>query len=485
MKADLHEMVITPEGNAIITIYQVYNCDLTDYRDFGEGDDPNYIWDCLFQEIDIGTDELLFEWRASDHHSFNETFREIDGEGTKEAPWDWYHINSVQKDSLGNYLVSARFTHTVTYINGTSGDIIWILGGKRNMFKDLSDGLATKFANQHDARMMPLSTFSTLTNNGIRAKSLSENESARDGVTSQLLTIFDNSAEDGHYTDTMSHGLLLEVSFPLPDSDATQVQRSANLSVRSEGAYTHQWPFPRTARLIHSYDHPQGVISSSQGSLQVIPGHEAGQDPKILLGYGVNAVWTEFSADGKVLCDTHFATNYSWERGDVQSYRVFKFPWVGHPAEPPTTVLGENNLYVSWNGATEVKTWSLQQFQQYDDEALDDWVEIAWAPKSGFETAIEYDQDDTERYLRVTALDAFGNVIGVSQTIDTGWTARLAKAIPDMELPGSGVGTKVFVLFIFNAFALVLLWMVCRSVARRRRRRLQEGFDKMKLDSDA
>jgi len=330
-----------------------------------------------------------------------------------------------------------------------------------------------------------LSTFSTLTNNGIRAKSLREDESLRNGVTTQLLTIFDNSAEDGHYTDTMSHGLLLEVSFPLADSDTTRMERSANVSVRSEGAYTHQWSFPRTARLIHSYDHPQGVISSSQGSFQVIPSHKAGQDPKVLLGYGVNAVWTEFSADGKVLCDTHFATNYSWERGDVQSYRVFKFPWVGHPAEPPTTVLGDNALYVSWNGATEVKTWSLQQFQQYDDEAADDWVEITSVPKFGFETTIGFDQADTERYLRVVALDAYANVLGVSQTIDMGWTARLAKVIPDMELPGEGFGTKVFVLFVFNVIALVLIWLVCRSVARRRKRKLLEVSDKAKLDDDA
>jgi hypothetical protein len=49
-------------------------------------------------------------------------------------------MNSIQKDELGNYLVSARYTHTITYIDGNTSAIVWILGGKRNTFEDLSNG---------------------------------------------------------------------------------------------------------------------------------------------------------------------------------------------------------------------------------------------------------------------------------------------------------------------------------------------------------
>jgi hypothetical protein len=55
-------------------------------------------------------------------------------DGSKGRPWDFYHINTVDKDPAGNYLVSGRLTRSIIYIIGTSGDIIWRLGGKRNDF---------------------------------------------------------------------------------------------------------------------------------------------------------------------------------------------------------------------------------------------------------------------------------------------------------------------------------------------------------------
>jgi hypothetical protein len=46
---------------------------LSALRNFEEWEeDPHYIWDSLFQEIDIETNELLFQWRASDHYSMDE-----------------------------------------------------------------------------------------------------------------------------------------------------------------------------------------------------------------------------------------------------------------------------------------------------------------------------------------------------------------------------------------------------------------------------
>lgn len=475
-------MVITSEGTALLTIYQVYSHDLTEFREFGEEDvEPNYIWDCLFQEIDLATNELLFEWRVSDHHAVNETFREIGGDGTKESPWDWYHINSIQKDEHGNYMISARYTHSVTYIDGTSGDIIWILGGKRNMFEDLSDGLATKFANQHHARMMPLNTFPTLLNDDIKAMGFWEGENTKDGVTTQLITMFDNSAEDGHYTDKISHGLVLEVSYPAV-SDAHKdsvgiLDDSSELGKRSD---------PRsltyTARLVRSYDHPQGIISSSQGSMQVLPNKDSSQDPKILLGYGFNAVWTEFSANGEVLCDTHFASNYSWERGDVQSYRVFKFPWVGHPTDPPTSVLGDDTIFVSWNGATEVKTWVLQHSTQYGSDNDESWRDIVSVPKTKFETAIEFEEDTSDRYLRILALDVNGQVIGVSREVDLGWTVGLISTLPKMAFSGGLAPLKLLMLFACNVTILFVLMEAYKRVVTWYTRR---KYARVRLASDA
>lgn len=384
----------------------------------------NYIWDSLFQEIDIETNELIFQWRASDHHSLNETYREVGYDGTKDSPFDWYHINSVQKDDLGNYLISARYTHTVTYINGKTGDIIWVLGGKRNAFQDLSDGKATDFAWQHDARFHPLTTFPDLMRNEITLHGTSRD---KDGLTRQLVSLFDNAAEDIQQSNPNSRGLLLEVIYPSISAAQTETASPA------EDLHKREAPTVQSAnylvRVVHSYEHPQGVLSSSQGSFQVIPDPLNDRDPKVLVGYGFNAVWTEYAASGAVLCDNHFATNYSWGRGDVQSYRTFKYNWVGRPLDPPTAALGDEAVYVSWNGATEVKSWALQHSSEYYEPSAK-WEDVATIAKKGFETEIEFDEESVNRYLRVVALDASGKVIGVSRSIDMGWTVVCYSVCP-------------------------------------------------------
>lgn len=112
-----------------------------------------------FQEIDVATNTLLFQWRASDHVDLHDSFwvPGIRGlsqklQGTrKDDSWDYFHLNSVEKDHRGNYLISVRHYASIMYIDGKTGDVIWTLGGKKNDFNDPS-GEATKFAWQHHAR---------------------------------------------------------------------------------------------------------------------------------------------------------------------------------------------------------------------------------------------------------------------------------------------------------------------------------------------
>lgn len=95
----------------------------------------------MFQEINIASGTLLFEWRASDHYSFNETYASPSalGESATEpsTAFDWFHINSIDKDTDWNYYISSRYFHTVSCINATSGEVLWTLGGKPNEFTDI------------------------------------------------------------------------------------------------------------------------------------------------------------------------------------------------------------------------------------------------------------------------------------------------------------------------------------------------------------
>lgn len=110
----------------------------------------------------MDTGDVVFEWRAGDHVNVSDTYRLIGGEGNPGgAPFDWFHVNSVETEADGNYMVSSPYLHSILYLDGRTGDVIWVLGGKRNMFADLSGGSATDFALQHDARWE--SDFSELT----------------------------------------------------------------------------------------------------------------------------------------------------------------------------------------------------------------------------------------------------------------------------------------------------------------------------------
>ncbi|KAI4755600.1 hypothetical protein E4T52_12306 [Aureobasidium sp. EXF-3400] len=454
LAADLHELVITPQGTALLTVYEVYPHDLSQLRNFEEWEeDPHYIWDSLFQEIDIETNELLFQWRASDHYSVDETFKAIGGAGTRNEPFDWYHINSVQKDEFDNYLVSARYTHTVTYINGTSGDIIWILGGKRNMFKDLDNGFATNFAWQHDARFHSKTEFPELFSEDI---ALHGSSKEIDGVTKQLVTLFDNSAEDVEHTLDSSRGLLLEVTYPSAHLPSIQHDLTKRDDVQTQDDRY-------LAKVIQSYDHPQGPLSTSQGSVQVIPSEDDKKDSKVFVGYGYNALFSEYSADGTLLCDNHFATNYSWGTGDVQSYRSFKFPWIGRPVDPPTAVLStDGQIYISWNGATEVGGYVLQHTRKFPASEKA-WKNVLHIDKSGFETVIDIEDAELLRYIRIKAVDKKGVMLGVSREIDMGWSAVLTSSVPRLNVVDIAP-IKLFMLICINVAIVFVMYELCRRL---------------------
>jgi hypothetical protein len=341
-----------------------------------------------------------------------------------------HHINSVEKDDLGNYLVSARFTSSITYIHAKTGKIIWVLGGKRNTFSDLSNGQATNMAYQHLARFHPLTAFPDLL-----AKEIAEHgvEKHKDGTTRQLLSAFDNGAEQ-----RPARGILIELTYP-----------SQSVSSRT----------PYTARLVQAYEHPLHVPSVSQGSMQLVHSNVTGEkDPHVLVGFGHIAMWTEFSADGTLLCDSRITTEQTFGQGHVQSYSALKYKWIAQPSYPPSAVAAssKSSLFVSWNGATEVKAWKLYQLEtKANDASPDHWIPISTTTKTGFETEITFPPDFNNkqtRYLKVEALDAHDKVLGTSLSVDL-WAQSFTSRIRQMT-PLSGVVVSVIVLVLLIALVV-------------------------------
>jgi hypothetical protein len=128
--ADIHEFKITTNNTALLTAYNATQFDLTSYNGSADG----YILTGMYQEIDIASGASLFTWNSLDHVDPNECYVSPGSTGTEALPWDYFHINSVDKDNKGNYLVSSRHCHTAYYIDGTNGQIMWRLGGKNSSF---------------------------------------------------------------------------------------------------------------------------------------------------------------------------------------------------------------------------------------------------------------------------------------------------------------------------------------------------------------
>ena len=192
--ADLHELLITPQDTAY-----AFAVDLVEL-------DGRLVDDMLVQELEMATGRLLWEWRASDHIRPEESSEPAPEEG----PWDYLHLNSIDRDLDGDLLLSARHTDTLYRVSRRTGDIVWRLGGTRSDFRLPEDAV---FRKQHDARR-------------------------HEGGT---ISLFDNATKDPE--DTIHpRGLVLRL-------DETA----------------------RTVELVRQFAPPHDIISSSQGNLSVDP----------------------------------------------------------------------------------------------------------------------------------------------------------------------------------------------------------------------
>ncbi|GAB1735798.1 hypothetical protein NU219Hw_g5143t2 [Hortaea werneckii] len=483
MAADLHELIITPEGNALMIIFQPFPFDVRPVGRKANDVWNQAIWDCLIQEVTIDSGEVIFQWRGSEHISINNTYNVLDdiSKGTKNNPFDPFHFNSVQKDDNGNYLVSVRNPHAIFYIDKNTGKVIWTLGGKHNDFMDLSGGHALNFAWQHDARFVSPSAF----------PNLYVSPRSQSGTTTRLLTLFDNAAIDWNYEygQPYSRGLLLELTFPTkpskpttqrsPNSDSPPLKPPVPLEERALTDVSKQdadkiaainGTNPAyTVRLIQTFENPSHIRSGTQGSVQTLPSQAADTDAKVLLGYGLNPVLTEFASNGTVLCDIRFGAASAWETGDVQSYRAFKSHWVGRPRDPPRAAIKADQVFVSWNGATEVRSWLVQAADTADgDEKA--WRSISEpAPRRDFETAVPLPMGFRKaKLLRVVALDGKGEVCGngVSNVLRPGFTGALLDQHRRHSTPVLIVGFAIGLFVLYKVVGCLLSWRNGKKNAR-------------------
>ncbi|MGH2850218.1 MAG: arylsulfotransferase family protein, partial [Solirubrobacteraceae bacterium] len=158
LQEDLHELQLAPNGSALITTWKPLFCDLASVG----GPAYSAVYDAAFQEIDVRTGLVRYEWDSIEHLPLSDSY--MPASGAKVSwPYDWFHLNSIALEPDGHILISARATWALYEIDPATGQVEWELGGRAPSFT-MGPGTATAW--QHDARVLGPDTFSAFDNGG-------------------------------------------------------------------------------------------------------------------------------------------------------------------------------------------------------------------------------------------------------------------------------------------------------------------------------
>lgn len=334
---DLHEILFTDRGTVVVTANNVTQADLTSVGGAVDG----WTVDSLVYEIDIETNEVLFEWKALDHLDqlpFNISVYPLGAEGftgaNQSLAWGYFHINAAEPYD-GGYILSARYLCSAIAIDGADGHVKWRLSGREGGdFALVGDKEETGFCYQHDIRIR---------------------EQSDSGLA---ISMHDNYNSPIGNNTIPSTGKKLHLDFET--MQATLEQRLTNDS--------------------------GPIFATAQGNYQLL------SSGNIFVGHGWLPLMEEFSPSGEILTTVQFGPADPRPGGGFESllepalgYRDFKFPWVGCPSAKPDVVAeahGEGvTVWVSWNGATEVEGWEV-----FAGEGESQLRCVKTVDKSGFET---------------------------------------------------------------------------------------------------
>ena len=120
------------------------------------------------------------------------------------------------------------------------------------------------------------------------------------------------------------------------------------------------------------WDAAEPVYAESQGSYQTLGNGHSLQD------HGATPKIEEYDENGTIVMRARFGYDNT-----MQTYRAYRYPWVGRPITKPDVVAclkssGETVVYVSWNGASDVELWKVYSGSAVKRTAI----------RNGFETTI-------------------------------------------------------------------------------------------------
>ncbi|KAL3426563.1 hypothetical protein PVAG01_00072 [Phlyctema vagabunda] len=295
---DAHDFHLLDNGqNAIVLRYLPVQQDLTSK---GLEDSFGWVYNSNFKEYELDTGKVLFEWNSIDHVSIKESVVSPKVKlGTAKSftkPWDYFHINSVDKFENGDYLVSARHTNCIYRISHQDGSIIWRLGGTKSTFT--LNGF--NFSSQHDARI----------------------RKAVDGE--EQISLFNNAWNGNVQTRDYSSAMLVELD---------------SISM--------------TASLVNEWLPLEGGLARHQGNVRFL------DNGNVFVGWGGIPSFTEFASNGDRVLDVAFSDNTTLNYRTIKQDWVGRPDtqpdlYIYSRSETDPTY-----FYMSWNGATEVANWEV------------------------------------------------------------------------------------------------------------------------------
>jgi hypothetical protein len=191
----------------------------------------------------IHTGKVLFQWDSLRHVPLSKTYIPNPGRG---GTWDYFHGNSIDQDSDGNLIVSARNTWGIYKISVRTGRIMWQVGAEGD------SRLKTPWCFQHDASALGDDEYSVFDDGGIGQHCL--------------------LGRSWH----ASRGLIFRVN---------------------------PAQHPAGVRVVASYSHTPTIHSSYLGSMQRL------SDGNVVVGWGDIPQITEYSPSGRVLMDLSLSHN--------------------------------------------------------------------------------------------------------------------------------------------------------------------------------
>ncbi|CAG8088330.1 unnamed protein product [Penicillium salamii] len=306
------------------------------------GPKNGWVQDALVYEIDLVTNHIVFRW------STHENSDQVAITNTR-APLEGSGGN--KSDPYGYPHLNAVYRYGDSYLVSSrymcslffidsDGLVKWHLHGRTG--GDFQLGLGTSFCYQHDTRFV------------------SQSE--------ERVTISLHNNENTEFTGhtSLTTGMVLDV----------ELQGSRQVTLKSR-----------------MWDAAEPVFAQSQGSYQSLGnGHS-------LQNHGATPKIEEYDENGAIVMRARFGYDNS-----MQTYRTYRYPWVGRPATKPTAVACSDDeektvVYVSWNGASDVQAWTVRSGSAVEKTAV----------RNGFETKIMVEGLDNSDSIVVEAVGGVGD----------------------------------------------------------------------------